>query len=167
MKIYIQCKYTLLLNNDENSTSGNSYTFQKTLPSGRTIEMIVSYSKGSINARMEDIELEEEVITELKNFGRFEGANLSKESRAAIDSPLNEIRNSVRNLTALLKYHLRHFHLNEGTYSAQSEQWATDIDELQDIPSTLYIVSDNFSSTPLDDRTYGEIQAALTSIHYP
>jgi len=159
--ISIQCEYTLLRNERSHSESSDPLTFIQTHASGRTVQMVFSYSAGNVIACMSDIEVSENVVTELNALDRFDGPSLSETTLSKINPPLDEIRNSVRNLLSLVKYHLRHFDLREGSYSVKSEQWRIGTVELRDIPSAISVSIQNFSNQPLNNRTRDAVQAAL------
>lgn len=161
-KITFQCEYTLLRREHHHSESHDPSTFSQTHPSGRTVQIILSYSSGNVIARMSDIDAPNEVVTELSVIGgRFEGSSLSELTNATIGPPLGEIRKSVKNLLALVKYHLRHYDLLEGSYSVKSEQWQAGTDEFRNIPSRFFVSHDNFSSQPLNDNARKAVQEAL------
>lgn len=159
--ISLHCEYTLLHKERLNSESHDPHTFSQTHESGRTVQIVFSYSTGSVIARIVDVRVPEDVIAELSTLGRLDGASLSESTRAAIRPPLDEIRASVRNLLALVKYHLRHFDLCEGSYSVKSEQWCTDTGEMRGIPTTISVISHFSSIQPLDERARDAVQAAL------
>lgn len=161
--ITIHCEYTLL--NREHAKSGCSapHTFEKTHGSGRIAKVILSYSDGNVVAKMDHVYVSEDVLAELESLRRFDGHLLTETARTVIDALLNEIRKTVRDLLALMKYHLRHFNLGEESYSVKSESWCRTEGELREIPTTLTISVDNFSHQPLDEKTYAAVQAALIS----
>jgi hypothetical protein len=98
----------------------------------------------------------------LSTLDRFDGDRLSARALAALESPLVEIRQSVRNLLALVKYHLRHFDIHEGFYAVTSESWSCTPGEWRNIPATFSISHDDLSNRPLDDKTHAAVQTALT-----
>lgn len=165
--VTIRCEYTLLRRKPPHSESGEAYIFRQTHASGRSVEMELSYSKGNILASMIDVHLDAAVLAEIYPLHKFDGSKLSGESKTAIDAPLAEIRSSVRDLLALLKYHLRHFDLREGSFSVLSERWETNLGELRDFPTTISISHENFSNQPLNEETHNAVQAALLNGVHP
>jgi len=112
---------------------------------------------------VDDVCFNVDVFTELASLGRFDGQALTEATRAAIDAPLNEIRKSVRDLLALMKYHLRHFDLREGSYSVKSEGWRGPECELREFPRTISVSHQDFSNQPLNERTHDAVQAAFAA----
>lgn len=161
--VEIHCDYSLLRAPQAHSESSNPQEFRHTHSSGRTVEVVLSYADASVKAKIRNISLPAVAIAELRTLDRFDGAALSGFTRGMIDPPLNEIRTTVRNLLALLKYHLRHFDLREQGYSVRSEKWGIDADSLRDIPSALTVSHEDFSSYPLNHRTHDAVQEALNS----
>jgi hypothetical protein len=160
--ISFHCEYTLLRANYQIHTESlEPHTFSQTHKSGRTVTVTISYSAGTAVASMAAVDATEGVITELLSLGPFDGAKLSETTRAVIDAPLEEMRATMSNLLALVKYHLRHFDLDESSLSSKGAQWRAGSGELHRVPTTLLAVPDNFSSRPLDDRSRKEVQAAL------
>ena len=103
------------------------------------------------------------MLEELSTLGRFDGPLLTEAARAVVEGPLSEIRQSVRDLIALIKYHLRHFNIRESSYSIKSECWLGAGDEWQEIPSVIFISHESFSHQPLNDETHDAVQSELTS----
>lgn len=161
--ISLICKYTLLSEKHPHSESSAPHTFTQTHASGRVVQIVLSYSDGSVIARMNNVRVSSDVLAELNIFGRFDGDRLSDTTRAAMDGPLNEIRRSVRDLLALVKYHLRHFYLREGSYSVKSESWCSASGQLREIPTTISLSHDDLSNQPLNEKTHDAVQAALTA----
>lgn len=161
--ISITCEYTLLRREDAHSESHDPHTFVQLHGSGRTVQIVFSYSAGSVVAKMDNVNVSADALAELSTLGRFDGLRLTDIARAAIDAPLKEIRQSVRDLLALVKYHLRHFDLREGSYSVKSESWCSAAGERREIPTTISVSHNNFSTLPLDARTHDAVQAALTT----
>lgn len=159
--IEVVCEYTLLRGEHAYSESGGPQNFTKTHASGRVANLAFSYAAGTVIARMEGVCMAAEILDELRATARFDRDHLSEPARAAIDAPLNEVRQSVRELLALVKYHLRHFDLREGSYSVKSERWRDASGGLVDIPTTISTSFENFSNQPLDNRTHKAIQDAL------
>lgn len=161
--ISILCEYTLLNREHAKSAYSAPYTFEKTHDSGRTVKVILSYSDGNVVAKMDQVYVSDDVLAELESLTRFDGCLLTEVARTVIDTPLGEIRKSVGDILALVKYHLRHFNLGEESYSVKSESWCRAEDKWKEIPTTCTISVDNFSHQPLDEKTYAAVQAALTS----
>ena len=165
--VAIRCEYTLLRREEPHSESAEAHTFRQTHASGRSVEMELSYLNGNILASMIDVDLGDAVLAELRPLHKFDGSDLSVESQAAIEAPLTEIRSSVRDLLALLKYHLRHFDLREGSFSVLSERWETSLGEQRDFPTTFSISHENFSNQPLNEVTHDAVQVALQNGVHP
>lgn len=127
------------------------------------MQVLLSYSAKNVFARVDDVHVSVDVLAELSSLGRFDGDYLTEATRTAIDALLNEIHKSVRDVLALVKYHLRHFDLREGSYSVKSESWSGTAGEWHEIPITISTSLDNFSNQPLDDETHDAVQAALTA----
>lgn len=161
--ITILCEYTLLRRARAYSECSSSHTFKKTYESGRTVELDISYSTGNVIARVHDVRFSVDVLNEMISLGRFDGHALTEAARTAIDAPLNEIRKSVRDLLALLKYHLRHFDLREGSYSVKSEGWRGAEGEWREFPTTLSVIHQDFSNQPLNEITHDAVQAAFSA----
>jgi hypothetical protein len=125
------------------------------------VEVTVLYSDASVSARILGAEVEAQTLDELSSLGRFQGSALSESARADISQPLDEIRSTVRNVLALLKYHLRHSDIREGFYSIKSERWKSSNSEWRDIPGTLDISVEGGSTWPLDERAQSAVQEAL------
>lgn len=161
--ITILCEYTLLRREHAYSECSVSHTLKQTHTSGRTVQVVLSYSAGNIVARVDDVHVNVDILAELASLGRFDGLRLTEASRTAIDAPLSEIHKSVRDILALVKYHLRHFDLQEESYSVKSESWCGTAGEWRDIPTTASVSYDILSNQPLDEKTHIAVQAALTS----
>ena len=97
-KTGFRCEYTLLRRERALSENPVPLTFRQVHTSGRTVQVVLSYAAGSANAEMDDIELTDEVATQLLSLGRLDGSKPSVEARAAIDPPLKEIHSTVCNL---------------------------------------------------------------------
>ena len=161
IKIDIFCEYTLLRVNPSHSESDGVHTFRQVHVSGTTVEVTVSYSDASVNARLLGAELDAQTIAELSSLDQFEGSALSESARADVRPPLDEIRSTVRNVLALLNYHLRHSDIRESFYSIKSERWKSSNSEWRDIPSTMHVSLENHSTWPLDERAHHAVQEAL------
>jgi hypothetical protein len=161
--ISIRCEYTLLRSERARSESHEPQTFTQLHGSGRTVQVELSYSAGSVIAQIDGIYISANAIAELNTLGRSDGDNLTDTTRAAVDKPLSEIRQTVRDLLAIVKYHLRHFDLREGSYSVKSERWFCGASDHREIPTTFSVSVECFSSQPLDARTHDAVQAALES----
>jgi len=161
--ISIRCEYTLLRKERPHSNTADPQSFTKAHASGRIVQITLSYVAGSVIAHMNKVAVSAAVLAELSTLARFNGHLLTDATRAAIDNPLGEIRRSVRDLLALVKYHLRHFDLREGSYSVKSQGWRNVDDEWQELPIALSVSHESFSSRPLDERTHDAVQAALTA----
>lgn len=161
--ISIRCEYTLLRREKPHSKIVDPQSFTKAHASGRVVQITISYAAGSVIAQVDEVAVSTDVLVELGTLDRFDGHLLTDAARAAIDGPLDEIRQSVRDLLALLKYHLRHFDLREGSYSVKSESWRGVGDEWHEIPTSLSFSHESFSSQPLDEKTHDAVQAALTT----
>lgn len=163
VSIAIVCEYTLLRREHAYSRGSDPHTFRQTHASGRTVELVLSYSTGNVVARVDDVRVSVDVVAELSSLGRFDGPRMTQETRTAIDAPLNEVRKSVRDLLALVKYHLRHFDLREGSYSIKSQGWRGSAGELREIPTKISVSHEDFSNQPLNEKTREAVQAALTA----
>jgi hypothetical protein len=163
LPISLHCEYTLLRRDYPNSESAGAQRFNQTHASGREVQITLSYSSGTACARMDQVWIPEDVVAELRALGRFEGSRLSQAAHAAIEPPLQEIHHSVRDLMALVKYHLRHFDFLEGSLSEKSLQWSDDTGVIRDVPISISVSSNCFSSQPLNDKTRDSVQAALNS----
>lgn len=160
-KIFFKCEYTLIRKSQPYLERCDSHDFSQTHASGRKVQLVLSYSDENVIAQMSDISIPEEVVSELRTLGKFDGSKLSEKAQETIDHPLGEIRRTVRNFLELIKYHLRHFELNEGLFSVKSEQWRTDTGEWREIPTSSFISYEDFSNHPLNARTGSAIQTAL------
>lgn len=162
-KISIRCEYTLLRRERPYSESCDPRAFTKMYDSGRSVQITLSYSAGNVIAQMNGVGVSADVLAELSATERFDGDRLSDATRLAIETPLSEIRQSVRDLLALVKYHLRHFDLREGSYAVKSESWGTATGEWREIPTTVLVSHECFSNQPLNEKTHDAVQAALTA----
>lgn len=161
--VELHFEYTLLRDKRSRLESSGPHTFKDRHPSGRVVEVVVSYADDSLMAVMRDVTLPSSAVAELATLSHSEGEALSALTREAIAVPKNEIRTTIRNLLALLKYHLRHFELGESGFSIRSEKWRIDGGALRDIPFTTSCSLNNFSAQPLDERAREGVQAALDS----
>lgn len=139
------------------------FAFTKEHASGRVVRITLSYEDGSVKAQVDDVPVSAAVLEELSALDRFDGPQLSDDARAVVEGPLDEIRQSVRDLLALIKYHLRHFDILESPCSVKSQCWLGAGNEWQEIPSTIFVSHESFSSKPLNEETHSDVQAALTS----
>jgi hypothetical protein len=131
--------------------------------SGRVVRIALSYEDGSVKAQVDDVAVSAAVLEELSALDRFDGPQLSEDARAVVEGPLDEIQQSVRDLLALIKYHLRHFEIRESPYSIKSQCWRSAGNEWQEIPTTIFVRHESFSRKPLNEETHSDVQAALTS----
>ena len=163
MMIRLRCEYTLRFRDRHGLENPAPVSFRHSHPSGRTVEVVISYSAGNALVAMGDVNVSEAVLAELRTLERFDGSKLSAEARAVFDLPLEEIRTTVRTILALIKYHLRHFGLCENAYSVKAEDWVDVTGDRRAIPNTLSVSIDNLSTFPLDETSQAAIQAALTA----
>lgn len=163
MPITFLCDYTLLRKEHAYSECSISHTFEQKHASGRIVQIVFSYLAGNVVARVDGIKVNADVLAELSGLGRFDGLHLTEATRTAIDAPLNEIRKSVQDLLALVKYHLRHYDLHEQSYSVKSESWFGTSSELQAIPTTCSTSFVDFSNQSLNEQSKVAIQAALSA----
>ena len=161
--ISIRGEYSILREDRANSQIAESFSFAKNHASGRAVRITISYEDGSVEAQVDDIPVSAAVLEELSALGRFDGPQLSEDTRAAVDGPLDEIRHSVRDLLALIKYHLRHFDIRESPYSVKSQCWRGAGNEWKEIPSTVFVSHESFSHQPLNEESHSAVQAAFAS----
>jgi hypothetical protein len=161
--ISIRCQYTLLRRELPHSGIAEPQTFTKAHASGRVVQITVSYADGSVIAQVDKVPVSAAVLVELSTLHSFDGPLLTEAARAAVDGSLDEIRQSVRDLLALVKYHLRHFDLRESSCSVNSECWRGVGDQWHEIPTTISVSHESFSRQPLDAETREAVQAALTA----
>lgn len=129
-------EYTLLKTEPVGMDRSESCEFKLTHQSGRATLLQFSYASGTVLAAMDGIIVPKSTVDELLTLGRFDGHLVSLETKGILEAPLREIRTSVRNLLALLKYHLRHYYLEEGGYSVKSEQWCNVRGDRFDLPTS-------------------------------
>ena len=161
--ISIRCEYTLLRRSPPLSEIEDPQSFTKAHASGRVVQITVSYVAESVIAQIDEVAVSENALFELSTLQRFDGPQLTDAARAAVDGPLNEIRQSVRDLLAIVKYHLRHYDLGESSYSVKSECWSDDSAEWHEIPTTISVSHESFSRLPLDQETREAVQVALAT----
>lgn len=162
LKICVQCEYTILRGSDSEPDRSVDYTFTETHSSGQIAEITVSYPKSRILVTMANLDWPAEVVSELRGLNRCQGADLSGAALAVVEPLLKEIRNSVRDLLALLKYHLRHFKLRESLFSINFEKWTDEDGDTHDFPGTCGGIFQADAFYPLDDQSRLAVQAALT-----
>lgn len=162
-RIHIHCEYTLSRSERSRSVDTKPYTFRQTHSSGRSVEMVLSYLEGTIHASMKDVYWHDEVISELQRLDAYDDSAASKSVQEVVNIPQYEIRCSVHNLLALVKYHLRHFDLHESSCFLKSASWGTEKNEMKCFPlSYSFSLSlRNFSHSLLDENTHCAIQEAL------
>jgi hypothetical protein len=165
--ISIRGEYSILRRDRAHSQIAESFSFTKDHASGRVVRIAISYEDGSVEAQVDDLPVSAAVLEELSSLGRFDGPQLSDDARAAIEGPLDEMRQSVRDLLALIKYHLRHFDIRESPYSMKSQCWRGASNEWKEIPSSIFVSHESFSHQPLNEETHSAVQAALASSVIP
>lgn len=164
INISVEGTYRLSRRKHASNESQQDFRFFKALPSGRTVEMTLSYASETVVARIDRIGCEEAIAEELEQHGRFDGEKLSREAGDFTSQLLLELHGAVRHLLALVRYHLRHFDLTETSFAVTSEKWGREGGtELRAIPTQHMLTMDNFSSWPLDDASRGLIQDSLNA----
>ena len=157
-RVFITCEYTLLREQSSVSNDEEEKTFDKIQPSGRIVHISLSNKLGLVTAHIDGIDLDDDVTSELKGLGRFEGDAMSRKCSDIIRALVSEIHESIRLLLSLVKYHLRHYYLSEALFSVKSEQWGTSLEDLHPIPTSISVSAMDFSHRPLNGPSYDAVK---------
>jgi len=157
--IYVECEYTLAKKGSSSEADG-SYIFQEII-GNITVEVDVSYSRGSAIAKVFGAELPEDCIDELKQLTWLDGDKLSSSCRDSIH-PISKLASDfTRRILSTLKYHLDHDDFSEHTFAIKSQKWGLSKDDLHGIPSSFSIVASGGSICPLREDSYEQVKASL------
>lgn len=157
--IYVECEYTLA-RKGSSSEADESYIFRE-LIGDITIEVDVSYSRGSAIAKVFGAELPDECIDELKQLTWLDGDKLSPFCRDSIH-PISRLASDfTRRILSTLKYHLDHDDFSENTFAIKSQKWGLSKDDLHGMPSSFSIVASGGSICPLREDSYEKVKASL------
>ncbi|MGC4073142.1 MAG: hypothetical protein QM760_11605 [Nibricoccus sp.] len=132
-------------------------------PSGRTVEAVVSYVSENVLAQVEGVGVPNSILSKLRTLGPLDGPKLSEEEKKILRPPIEEMRQTVRRILALIKYHLLHSEIGEALSCVKKEEWRLGEEEWRPFPLTGTMTASLSANQPLNEATRNLIQQSLTA----
>jgi len=159
--ITVQGLYTLIRGSGNESTEIAS--FQVNLDNGLKANISVNYENNEIITTIPNIEVPEGFTKELKGIGRFEFESIPNELKSDVSLISKTLNLATKKVISLIKYYLRHLHINENLFSVKETKWGSSIECLNALPSSMGVSMTCDSSEPIRENTINNIQSALNN----
>lgn len=154
-------RYTILGSGAGFPDSAEPQTFEVPATSDQPIQVVVDYGAKAALATVRGIPFDEETCAKLEGLHRFEGDKLDDVTYSELHRLFSSMRNAVRYVLSLLKYHHKHYGISEGCFSIKAEQIYVAENRVYEVPSRPSIVWDNYSHFPLSNESSAFLQQSI------